>query len=110
MRGRVPTLYGLLQEKPGDWTVFAADWAQNRTVELAVDWLAGNVSVVRNLTTTPFPFRLAVTPHSLAVISMVCCEPWQERDKALRLYSRQGQLLKSVQYGLRSLDWCCPGR
>ena len=70
----------------------------NRTVELAVDWLAGNVSVVRNLTTTPFPFRLAVTPHSLAVISMVCCEPCRSRTR--HSASTPGRASCSSQYSI----------
>ena len=81
---------------PGTGQVVVADWAQNRTVLVDVDWVKGNVSVSRALSMVPYPSRVAASQTVVAVISMVCCQPWQEPLKALRLYDMKGKMIKEV--------------
>lgn len=83
---------------PGNTSrVLVADWGSNRTAIVSMDWATGELKLERNLTSVPYPFRLAATTDRLAVISMVCCETWQAPLKALQLYSLpSGRLLKTV--------------
>eukprot|EP00092_Neocalanus_flemingeri_P020149 GFUD01021813.1.p1 GENE.GFUD01021813.1~~GFUD01021813.1.p1 ORF type:complete len:324 (-),score=89.02 GFUD01021813.1:27-998(-) len=81
---------------PGTDKVVVADWGKNRTVVLDVDWNKGNVSISRNLSLVPYPYRVAASKDRIVVISMVCCQPWQEKIKAMRLYDMNGKMVKEV--------------
>ena len=87
--------YGLANI-PGTDKVVVADWGKNMTVVLDVDWTKGNVSVSKTLSQVPYPYRVAASKDRIAVISMVCCQPWQEPLKAMRLYDMNGKMLKEV--------------
>jgi len=87
--------YGLAA-LPGTNKVVVADWGKNRTVLMDVDWNKGNISFSRNLSSVPYPYRVAASKDKVAVISMVCCQPWQHKIKALRLYNFNGKLVKEV--------------
>ena len=87
--------YGLVSI-PGTEKVIVADWGKNRTVVLDVDWITGNVSISKSLSQVPYPFRVAASKDRIAVISMVCCQPWQEPLKALRLYDMDGKMVREV--------------
>ena len=80
----------------GSGQVVVADWFLNRTLLVDVDWTKGNISINKTLSSVPYPHGVAVSKDKIAVISMVCCQPWQEPLKAMRLYDRQGKLLKEI--------------
>lgn len=99
--------YGLAQAVPGDNRVLVADWGNNRTVELLVDWQTGSVSTTNFVLPVPYPSRLAVTTNNIVVASAVCCEPWQVEDNAIHFFTRQGALIrrvKDVGYGRTVTD------
>ena len=63
-----------LQVVPGENRVLVADWGNNRTLEMLVDWETGSVSTTNFVLPAPYPYRLAVTKNNIVVASAVCCE------------------------------------
>jgi len=89
--------YGIAAYPGNSSRLLVADWGSNRTTVMAVDWTTGQLRLETNLTKVPYPFRLAASTDTLAVISMVCCETWQAPLLALRLYSlHSGNLQRTV--------------
>ena len=64
----------MLQVVPGENRVLVADWGNNRTVELLVDWETGKVSTTNFVLPVPYPYRLVVTKNNIVIASAVCCE------------------------------------
>jgi len=89
--------YGIAAYPGNSSRLLVADWGSNRTAVMAVNWSTGQLKLESNLTKVPYPFRLAASKDTLAVISMVCCETWQAPLLALRLYSlHSGHLQRTV--------------
>ena len=61
--------------------VAVADWQGNRTVVMSVDWEAGTMEEVQELTDLPYPWDIEVTEDRVVVASLVCCEEWHEAMK-----------------------------
>ena len=61
--------------------VAVADWQGNRTVVMSVDWEAGTMVEVQELTDLPYPWDIEVTEDRLVVAGLVCCEEWHEAMK-----------------------------
>jgi len=89
--------YGIAAYPGNSSRLLVADWGSNRTTIVAVDWTSGKLKLERNLTSVPYPMRLAASADTLAVVSMVCCETWQQPLLALRLFSLStGELRRTV--------------
>lgn len=71
--------------------VAVADWQGNRTVVMSVDWEAGTMVEVQELTDLPYPWDIEVTEDRLVVAGLVCCEEWHEAMKVVSIFARGGE-------------------
>ena len=77
-----------------DWFL-AADWDDNMTYFMDLDWTDGTVKYRQEFISVPFPYRIHISEEKVVVLSTNCCDELKVFNK-LRIYDLSGTLMKEV--------------